>query len=168
MTWNSRKRWELVQVLLGYRSSQVSPTTIRTQLLGVSCPTTIQTQPLGGRCPTTTQTQSLRGLSTRAFCPTTTWTQSLGELLIWAFVLPPLRLNRREDARPTTIRTQSLGGPFVNHSSGHVIEPILISHPSRMSVTVIENVNPFQSNQLHFLSILFHDLCFIDKIEHLI
>ena len=122
--------------------------------------------------------------------PATTQNQSLGGLVTWAFVLPPFRLNWWEDARPSTWRTQSLerfvcqslkqsgrrdvygggwlghGGcgrhrnphPFVKHSSSHVIEPPLIHHPLSMSVTLMIDV----------LSILFHDLCFIDKIECII
>ena len=86
-------------------------------------------------------------------CTSTTWTQSLGGLLTRAFVLPPFRLNRWEDARPTTKRTQSLGGPFVNHSSGHVIKPLLISHPLRTSVTMIKKCRPIP---VHLVPCSFH------------
>ena len=101
-------------------------------------------------------------------CPTTMWTKPLGGRLTQAFVLPPLRLNRWEDTRPISRRTQSLGRPFVNQSNGHVIEPLLIFHPLRTSVTMIENVDPFQPTHFHFLSTLFSDLCFIYKIECII
>ena len=126
------------------------------------------TNSITGRTLSCHHTNSIAG---RTFdvriCPTTTWTQSLGGRLTRVFVLPPLRLNRWEDTRPTTKRTQSLGGPFVNHSSGHIIEPLLTTHPLGTSVTMIENVDPFQPAHSHFLSILFHDLCFIHGIEYI-
>ena len=128
---HSKKKLEL----RGQRTSLTCPATIQTQSLGGCCPaTTTWTQSLGGlwtwQFATTTCIESLVDFWWYSFCSATTWTQSLEGhrpattrnqslegLLTLAFVLLPFKLNQWEDAWPSSRRTQSLQGPFVNHSS---------------------------------------------------
>ena len=57
---------------------------------------------------------------------------------------------------------------IVNHSSCHVSEPPLISHPLRMPVTMTKLSIHFNSLIPISFSILLHDLCFTYKIKWII
>ena len=99
-----------------------------------------------------------------SICPTTIGTQC--ETLschsitvdISIFVRPQLGLIQWEDDRPTIRRTHE--SPY--YQSDFATNP-LFSQTTRMG-----NVRPFQSTKLHFISVLFHEFCFIEKIESMI
>ena len=104
-----------------------------------ACPATTRTQPLGGRSPATTRTQSLGGQST------------------WASVLPPHALKHEEDARPTTARSQSWGGPFVEYEGDHIGQSLF------GWIVCSVDVKPFQCCQTNLIPILFQDCCIVES-----
>ena len=96
-------------------------------------------------------------------CPATKCTQSLGGLLTRAHVLPQHVLKHKEDARPTTTWTQSLGGPFVEYKGHHSSDPLFTTYPGGMSVIRVNDIQPFKRRQTYLVPILFQDCCFVDS-----